>query len=104
MTASPAAPEFADARRLVREHLLDRWTEQDGRLYIAEVGRQSPTHWCLDAGSYEALVLEDPEFVVEPAVTYLVDKVSGAVQEVPLTTENLTSLGEMTAYGELTDD
>lgn len=96
---SAAAPDFADARRLVRDHLLDHWKAEDGRLYVAENGFESPTQWRVLAGSYENLVDHDPEYAVEPGVAYLVDKASGQVQTVHLIPANLAELDAMLPYG-----
>lgn len=91
--------DFADARRLVRDHLLDRWKAEDGRLYVVENGYESPTQWRVIAGSYENLVEHDPEYLIEPDVTYLVDKASGQVETVTLTADNLARLDAMLPYG-----
>lgn len=85
------APEvtFDDARRLVRDHLLDRWRAQDGRLVVAEQGFQDATHWRVLAN---AVALEDPDDSADsapPAVdlaglAFLVDKSTGELAEVPV--------------------
>lgn len=77
---------FDDARRIVRDHLLDRWTAQDGRLVVAERGFQDSTHWRVVAS---AVPVEegDDEVVPPPALddrAFLVDKASGAVTELPV--------------------
>jgi hypothetical protein len=77
---------FDDARRLVRDHLLDRWTGQDGRLVVGERGFQDATHWRVLAS---AVPVEDAEDEPAPAAdltdrAFLVDKASGAVTELPV--------------------
>lgn len=99
MSADPAAPDFADARRIVRDFLLDHWTAEDGQLYVADYGYESPTQWRVPAGSYEALVLRDPDYLIEPGAACLVDKQTGQVESVPLTPDNLARLESMTTYG-----
>ena len=78
---------FDDARRIVRDHLLNRWTAQDGRLVIAERGFQDATHWRVVAS---AVPVEDAEDETAPAPpdlagrAFLVDKATGEVDEVPV--------------------
>ena len=77
---------FDDARRLVRDHLLDRWTGQDGRLVVGERGFEDATHWRVMAS---AVPIEDPEDDPAPAANladraFLVDKTTGDVTELPV--------------------
>jgi hypothetical protein len=82
---------FDDARRIVRDHLLDRWTAQDGRLVVAERGFQDSTHWRVEASAVpveEVLVEEgDDEVAPPPSLddrAFLVDKATGAITELPV--------------------
>ena len=77
---------FDDARRIVRDHLLNRWTAQDGRLVVAERGFQDSTHWRVVAS---AVPVEEGEDEVAPPPrlderAFLVDKASGEVTELPV--------------------
>lgn len=77
---------FDDARRIVRDHLLDRWTAQHGRLVVAERGFQDSTHWRVVAS---AVPVEDADDDVPPPPNladraFLVDKASGTVTELPV--------------------
>lgn len=77
---------FDDARRLVRDHLLDRWTGQDGRLVVGERGFEDATHWRVLAS---AVPVEDGEDEPAPAANladraFLVDKATGEVSELPV--------------------
>jgi hypothetical protein len=81
---------FDDARRIVRDHLLDRWTAQHGRLVVAERGFQDTTHWRVVASAApveEASAEEDDEVAPPPSLddrAFLVDKASGEVTELPV--------------------
>ncbi|HVE24634.1 MAG TPA: hypothetical protein VNC22_04490 [Sporichthya sp.] len=91
--------DFDSARRLVRDHLLDRWRSQDGRLVVFPRGFEDATHW-------RVIVAADP---VEPAEddpaappidlsgrAFLVDKSSGAVSETSVTDPRIAA---MTPWG-----
>lgn len=95
---------FADARRIVRDHLLDRWTAANGRLHVAEHGYENPTHWRVLAESQATPAEEDePEAGPEdpiPERAYLVSKETGDLETVPLTSDNVERLSFMTPYGE----
>lgn len=97
MGGTGAADQFADARRLVRDHLLDEWTAERGQLWVADYGYEDATGWYLPAGSYEDLELHDPEFATEP-VAHLVDKQSGEVQILALASAQ-ARIDAMTPYG-----
>lgn len=93
---------FADARRIVREHLLDHWTAANGRLHIADHGFESPTHWRVLAESHPIEADEDSEPVASdplPDTAYLVSKDTGALETVELTSDNVERLSFMTPYG-----
>lgn len=93
---------FADARRIVREHLLDHWTAANGRLHIAEHGFESPTQWRVLAESHEVPAEDDAETANSeplPDVAYLVSKESGELEIMPLTSDNNERLSFMTPYG-----
>ena len=95
---------FADARRIVRDHLLNSWTEADGRLWVADYGFENDTHWRVIAGSHEVLVEKDPEAIElasTPPATYLVSKQTGEIEVVPLTPDNVERLSFLTPYGDV---
>lgn len=77
---------FDDARRIVRDHLLDRWTASHGRLVVAERGFQDSTHWRVLAS---AVPVEEADDEVAPPPSledraFLVDKAGGEVTELPV--------------------
>ncbi len=90
---------FADARRIVRDHLLNSWTAANGRLQIAENGYESPTHWRVLAESAPVADDEDDQTVEDPlpARAYLVSKESGQIETVA---ETDPRLGSMAPYGQ----
>ncbi len=93
---------FADARRIVREHLLDHWTAANGRLHIAEHGFESPTHWRVLAEAHPVEPDEEAEPVAGdplPEQAYLVSKETGSLETVPLTPDVAARLDAMTPYG-----
>ena len=76
---------FDDARRLVRDHLLDRWTAQDGRLVVGERGFQDSTHWRVVASAVPVEEADDEVAPPPPGLedrAFLVDKTTGEVTEV----------------------
>lgn len=91
---------FDDARRIVRDHLLDRWTAQDGRLVIAERGFQDSTHWRVVAS---AVPVEETDDELTPPASledraFLVDKATGDITELPVA-GNETRWQAMTPWG-----
>ncbi len=92
--------DFTDARRIVREHLLDRWTSRNGTLRIAEHGFKDATHWRVLAGTAPTAgddpMPEDPMPPDETA--YLVDRSTGGLEIVPVA-GNEARLAEMLPWG-----
>ena len=79
--------DFTDARRIVREHLLDRWTAANGSLQIAEYGYRDATHWRIVAGTAPGHDSDDdaPTAPMPPEATaYLVDRSTGALEVLPV--------------------
>ncbi|GAA0634352.1 hypothetical protein GCM10009547_42940 [Sporichthya brevicatena] len=84
--AQRSAVSFDDARRLVRDHLLDRWTSTDGRLVIAQQGFTDTTRWRVVAHA-EPVGDEADDAPPPPNLTataFLVDKTSGQITEIPV--------------------
>lgn len=81
--------DFDYARRLVRDHLLDRWRAEDGRLLIAPRGFENATHWRVVASAEPTDAADDEPLPGEPADlsgrAFLVHKQTGAVTDVPAT-------------------
>lgn len=95
------AVDFTDARRIVREYLLDRWTSRNGTLHIAERGFKDATHWRVLAGTAPASRSEDesPEAPMPPEeMAYLVDQSTGQLEIVQVT-GNETRLAAMLPWG-----
>lgn len=90
--------DFDYARRLVRDHLLDRWKAEDGRLVIAPLGFENATHWRVVASAEPTDPTDDEPPAAAPADlsgrAFLVDKSTGAVSEV-----SVAEVGGMTPYG-----
>ncbi|WP_156870036.1 hypothetical protein [Sporichthya polymorpha] len=84
--AQRPAVSFDDARRLVRDHLLDRWTSTDGRLVIAKQGFTDTTRWRVVA--HAEPIEDDPADAPPPpdlsGTAFLVDKTTGQITEIPV--------------------
>lgn len=79
------AVDFTDAKRIVREYLLDRWTSSNGTLQIAERGFKDPTHWRVVAGTASRPEDEPPDAPMPPEETaYLVDRSTGHLEILPV--------------------
>lgn len=82
-----ATVDFTDAKRIVREYLLDRWTAANGSLRIADAGFQDDTHWRVVAGT-APVHDEDDEPPAAPVpsqdTAYLVDRSSGQLEVLPV--------------------
>jgi hypothetical protein len=95
--------DFDYARRLVRDHLLDRWRAEDGRLVVSPRGFEDATHW-------RVVVSAEPTDPTDPADdepapspppdlsgrAFLVDKATGAVSEASAADPRVAA---MNAYG-----
>lgn len=97
------AIDFTDAKRIVREYLLDRWNSRNGTLQIAEGGYQDATHWRVVAGTAPASHAEDddeaPDSPMPPEETaYLVDRSTGQLEVMPVA-GNEARLAEMLPWG-----
>ncbi|MGQ0846693.1 MAG: hypothetical protein ACT4QF_21435 [Sporichthyaceae bacterium] len=94
------AVDFSDARRIVREYLLDRWTSGNGTLQIADRGFKDATHWRVLAGSAPAgPETEPPQAPLPPEETaYLVDRSTGNLEIVPVA-GNEARLAQMLPWG-----
>lgn len=94
------AVDFGDARRIVREYLLDRWTSANGTLQIAEGGFKDATHWRVVAGAVPVAAEGDPlEAPLPPEQTaYLVDRSTGNLEVVPVA-GNEVRLARMLPWG-----
>jgi hypothetical protein len=76
------AVDFDDAKGIVREHLLARWTWQNGTLKIADHGFRDATHWRVLAGTVPPPPGEEPPETPLRAeeTAYLVDRSTGALE------------------------
>lgn len=91
--------DFTDAKRIVREYLLDRWTSSNGTLQIAERGFKDPTHWRVVAGTAPTAQDDPPEAPMPPEETaYLVDRSTGQLEILPVA-DNEARLAEMLPWG-----
>ena len=95
--------DFDYARRLVRDHLLDRWRAEDGRLVVSPRGFEDATHWrvVVSAELPDPTDLSDDEPLPRSTLdlsarAFLVDKATGAVSEVPAGDPRVAA---MNAYG-----
>lgn len=89
--------DFDSARRIVRDHLLDRWRAQDGKLVVFPRGFEDDAYWRVIVA---ASPVEDEELADAPidlsGRAFLVSKATGEVSEVPLTDPRVAA---MTSYG-----
>lgn len=72
---------FAEARRRVQIHVAARWTDELGTLTTLAGGYQDEKFWRVVAGAREALVDHDPSFHVMDMPALLVNKQTGAIEE-----------------------
>lgn len=94
-----AAVDFTDAKRIVREYLLDRWTSRNGTLQIADHGFQDETHWRVLGGTAPSPEGEPPDAPMPPEETaYLVDRATGHLEMLPAA-GNETRLASMLPWG-----
>lgn len=73
--------DFAEARRRVQIHVAARWNDELGTLTTLPTGYEDATHWRVIAGAHEALIDGDPDYVVMDMPALLVNKLTGAVEE-----------------------
>lgn len=77
--------DFDDARRIVREHLLDQWTARNGTLQIENHGFKDEQFWRVIAGTAPG-PYDEAEEPVEPlppeARAYLVERSTGRLEVV----------------------
>lgn len=89
---------FEDARAIVRDLVGVRF-EGPGSFHVAEYGWEDESGFVVVAGSYEGIVLDDPEYQTRDDTTLIVDRYTGE-----LTREHhlriLERLRNMTPIGE----
>lgn len=95
-----SAIDFTDAKRIVREYLLDRWSSANGTLQISERGFQDDGHWRVVAGTAPGSPDDEPAAEPMPSgeTAYLVDRSTGALEVLPVA-GNEARLADMLPWG-----
>lgn len=90
---------FQQAREAVARHIVPRWPGPEaGHPFVADWGSEDGTHWEVIAGAKEYLAGGDESFVMLDWPVFLVDKVTGDVEEAVFL-EVLDRLGRMEPVG-----
>lgn len=71
---------FEEARERVWEHLRPSW--ELGELYVAPWGHEDADAYQIIAGARQWITGDDPAFMDLTGIVWLVDKATGAVDEV----------------------
>lgn len=90
--------DFAEARRRVQIAVAAKWPDDLGTLVTLPTGYEDAASWRVIAGAREALIDGNDDYQVMDMPALLVDKQTGAIQELPVVA-NFARLDRMIPTG-----